>query len=286
MKKSVIIVNTYKEESRVLAFQIKKYLESSGILSHIFEYSHKINNDVSIEHCDFVITLGGDGTVLFAARQCAPERIPVFPVNLGEFGFIAPVSPNDWQTSLDAFLEGKMPVAERTMLCSSVMRRDGSGTAETKIFKGLALNDAVIKVCGGGQIARLFVECSGHAFGRFRCDGVIVSTSTGSTAYSAAAGGPIIDPELDTILLNPVSAFSLSNRPIVLGGKNKVFITVQETRNEELMLIMDGQQEQKLQTGDVVCIEKADCKALLAGCTHDVFYNALRSKLNWSGTAF
>lgn len=278
MKNCVIVVNTYKNEALSLAAEIQSFLSTKGISTFLLQFSgQNTTNDHCFETCDFAISLGGDGTVLFTSRFCAAKKIPIFPINLGEFGFIAGIQRHSWKEPLETFLSsGTVPV-ERNMLRVELIRN------KQMIFTQTALNDAVISTYGAARIVMLDVESSGVSFGRFKADGIIVATATGSTAYSAAAGGPIVDPELDALILSPVCAFSLSNRPLVLPSTAELSITVLPSRGTEIMLTCDGQVTHTALVGDIIRVRKATEKALLIGCDADVFYAALRSKLQWSG---
>ncbi len=278
MKNCVIVVNTYKNEALALAAEIQSFVEKKGIMTSLIQFSgQNTSNENCFSSCDFAVSLGGDGTVLFTARFCASRRIPIFPINLGEFGFIAGIQRNAWKEPLDRFIEaGTVPV-ERNMLRVELIRN------KEMLFSQTALNDAVISAFGAARIVMLDVASSGVSFGKFKADGIIVATATGSTAYSAAAGGPIVDPELDALILSPVCPFSLSNRPLVLPSTSELSITVLPSRGTEVMLTCDGQVTYNAMVGDIIRIRKATEKALLVGCDSDVFYAALRSKLNWSG---
>ncbi len=275
-KKVVIVTNTYKNESILLGKQIKAFLEQKQIDSDIFEFSNS-STGCSFSEYDFAITLGGDGTVLFAARGCLDYGVPIFPVNLGKFGFISGIQKEEWENSLSLFLAGKLPVTERTMLSVSVCSK-GKTTATST-----ALNDVIISADASARLVSLEIEYNHIPFGRYEADGVIIATPTGSTAYSAAAGGPIVDPELECFIVNPICPFSLSNRPVVLPATGPLLIKVLPSRETPVSLSADGQVSFALETDDLITITKAGKKVLLVNCTSDIFYGALKSKLHWSG---
>jgi len=277
VKKAIAIVNTYKPEAAVLASEIRNALQAREVSCDIYTYDG-ISVENPFDSYDFAITLGGDGTVLFAARYCARKKIPVFPVNLGEFGFIAGIQPHAWQTPLGEYLDGKKHGNERMLLTARVER------AGQQVFCSDALNDAVISGNGIAKIVKLEVLFNGMSFGTYKADGVIVATPTGSTAYSAASGGPILAPDLSAFVLTPICAFSLSNRPIVLPSTGTMKITVLGMRHKDAILTIDGQEVYSLLEGDSVYVSEAPDRIRLIGCDADVFYGALRSKLNWSGT--
>lgn len=277
MKKCLIVVNTHKDESQNLGRMIQSYLAAKSIESSVFCFDG-FSTENPFTGFDFVITLGGDGTVLFAARGCVENKIPVFPVNLGEFGFIASIQKNEWQKELDLFLAGKSEVDERNMLNAALV-----STRQSEPFSGIGLNDVVICAKTAARTIMFTVSYNDVPLGTFKADGIIISTATGSTAYSASAGGPIIDPELDALVLTPINSFSLSSRPLVLSPKGEVGITILPSRENDVIITIDGQKPFDLHEGDCIKIRRLQEKVKLVGCTTKKFYGALCSKLNWSG---
>ena len=276
MRNCLIIVNAYKDECMDYAEIVKQYLETRTIHCTTFLFSDA-NHSCSFEGHDFCVTIGGDGTVLFAARGCAPLGIPIFPINFGHFGFIASVQKREWAKLLDSFLDNKIPCSSRSLVQADLYR-------DNKLVSSLTgLNDMVISPKESARLISLELSFCDNPFGKFNADGIIVSTSTGSTASSAAAGGPIIDPALPAMLLIPVSPFSLSNRPLVLPPQGKLKAVVLPSRAQSVILTADGQITVDLCLGDVIEFHLAKNKVLLAGCTSQHFYRALRSKLHWSG---
>jgi len=276
MKKCLIIENVHKEESSELGRSIGVFLEKYGITAAHYRLD-QCDAAGPFKGNDFAVTLGGDGTVLYAARGCAPYGIPVFPVNLGEFGFIAGVQKNAWQQDLLSFIKGKTVPVGRNMIQVDVLH-DGRS-----IFSSNALNDIVItsQICA--QTLSFEVVYNHAPLGTFKADGIIVATATGSTAYSVSAGGPIVDPELDAFVLTPVNSFSLSGRPLVFNPDGELSVHILPWRNQKVMAKADGQKSVELTARDSIIITKAPQKALLVCCTIDNFYAALRSKLNWAG---
>ena len=276
MKKCLIVVNTDKTQSEILGIDIANFLKERGIEYEFLDFNGR-EQKAEFSRFDFVVTLGGDGTVLFASRGCAPCGIPVFPVNLGEFGFIAGIKPCDWEAGLEKFLAGKMAVTPRAMLFASVFR---SGKTAHEFF---ALNDIVVSAKSAAKTISLDISANSFPLGHFKADGVIVASSTGSTAYSASAGGPIVDPELNALVLTPLNPFSLSARPIVFGEKARLRIRIVASRNRCAIITVDGQEPFALEDDDEIEIRKSGHDALLAGASVEKFYDALRFKLNWSG---
>lgn len=277
MKKCLIVVNTKKNESQSYGKLIAEYLEKKGIKSDFFSFDG-FSTENPFPGNDFVITLGGDGTVLFAARGCVREKIPVFAVNFGEFGFIASVQKNDWKKELDRFLEGKSIIEERSMLHVALVSE-----SQGREFSSIGLNDVVICAKTAASTISLEVTYNEVPLGKFKADGIIVSTATGSTAYSASAGGPIIDPELDALVLTPINSFSLSARPLVLSPKGEIGVRILPSRQNDVIVTVDGQRHFDLHENDVLKIRRISDRFKLAGGKIEGFYDALRSKLNWAG---
>lgn len=278
MKKCLIVSNSYKKEAEHLVSDIRSFLDSHGISSSTFSYNGREECNVSTDFSgfDFVVTLGGDGTVLFAGRGCAPLGIPLFAVNLGKFGFLAAVQKDEWQKSLIDFLDGKSFISERSLVNCEVIRNGKT------VFNCDSMNDCLISSVATTRLVSLSVAYNHALLGNFAANGIIVSTPTGSTAYSAAAGGPIVEPSLPALVLTPVSSFSLSARPLVFGDNGEIVITVLENR-DEVMLSCDGQIEFSLMKNDVIILGIPEYKARIIGSTQEKFYSALQSKLNWAG---
>lgn len=276
MKNCLIVTNTYKEESQKLADEILEFLKTKEINSSIFEFNG-FSDVYPFTGYDFVITLGGDGTVLFASRGCATLGIPVFPVNLGQFGFIAGIQKSAWKSSLEDFLAKKLNIYRRSLLSFRVIRD------KKEIYLGCGLNDLVLNSGQAARTINLDLACNEIPLGECKADGIIIATSTGSTAYSASAGGPIVDPDVDALVLTPVNPFSLSMRPLIVSSKAELSIKVIPSREKKVNLTVDGQRPYELLENDEVKITKLEKDALLVGTSKENFYSALRFKLNWSG---
>ncbi|MDC7228540.1 MAG: NAD(+)/NADH kinase [Spirochaetales bacterium] len=276
IKKAVIIVNLLKPEAEALVDDITAYLDERKIQNEVFGYSGApITPD--IKEADIAFALGGDGTVLFSARTLACFEIPVLAVNMGNFGFITEVSKDEWKDTFEDYHAGRLKLSKRLMLKAAVIRNG------KKIKELHSLNDSVISAYGISKMIRLSVQLNGTHLGKYRADGVLVSTPTGSTAYSAAAGGPLLEPEMDAVLLNPICPFSLSNRPLVIPADKKIKIFVEQEQRAEVMLTVDGQTVFPLVPEDVVEFERAPEKALIISSDKRNFYEILRTKLKWSG---
>lgn len=232
------------------------------------------------EPVDLLVTLGGDGTLLRGARTITGADIPVLGINLGHLGFLTSCSGRNLATAFEQLRSGDFTLDYRVTLEASI--HDASGQrGEPQI----ALNDFVVHHSGAARIARLdlFVgQAEGHdEIGSFSADGVIVSTPTGSTAYSLSAGGPIVAPGVDCILVTPVCPHTLAVRPLVLAADERVIIKEVDPAGG-LMLSVDGQEAVAIQPGSVVEIGKGAVRVPLLRFPGHTFFSTLRRKLNWA----
>jgi NAD+ kinase len=225
---------------------------------------------------DMIIVLGGDGTLLSAARLVAGSRknVPIFGVNLGSLGFMAEVSVDELYANLAQALAGKLVTEERMMLTATVLRRGRTVGVYT------VLNDAVISKGAFARMVSLDVAVGTDDLTSIRADGLIVSTPTGSTAYSLSAGGPIIHPALHCFVLTPICPHTLSNRPIVIPDASVVRVKLL-SESEGISLSLDGQVVEPLRLHDVVEVRKAKRHARIIKHPTKDYYDILRSKLKW-----
>jgi NAD+ kinase len=222
---------------------------------------------------DLLIVLGGDGTLLSMARAVGDLGVPLMGVNLGGLGFLTATTLDEMLPSLEDVLEGRMVVEERIMLVARVVR---NGAA---ISEHMALNDMVITKSAMSRIISLAVSVEGHYATAYRADGLILSTPTGSTAYNLSAGGPIMGPTVDAIVLTPICSHTLTNRPLVLPASHRIEVTVQS--DQEIMLTVDGQIGVPLRERDVVEVVKATAHIRLIRFPQKDFFSVLRTKLKW-----
>jgi len=301
-KSAVLFVNLHKKNAADVAAQIKAELEKRGNKAVIFSFEGNPGKPPA-GNWDIAFSLGGDGTVLYTARSLAPLGVPILPVNFGTLGFIAEVERNDWLNVFEKWERGELSLSQRCMLEVSVVRSTSSEPEWAKlpgiennsqtIMKSVCLNDAVISAAGIAKLINLdvFINSTNNAeriaLGSFRCDGLIISTPTGSTAYSMAAGGPILDPEMEAMILNPICPFTLSNRPFVLPSRQTLEIVVSQGQHSRpkgslVLLTVDGQDTFELEHTDRVIIQQAPYSTLLIFAGKHSYYSALRNKLFWS----
>ena len=260
-----------------MAIEIAAALGNEGWTSSIFSFLGKPVGTPELSGASIVLTLGGDGTVLYSARAAASWGIPLLPINMGSLGFIAWVRHTEWLGRFREAVSGKLSLSSRFMLDIKVFR---SGE---RIARFSAMNDGVVSGAGPAKIVNLSMSVSGTALGTYRSDGIIIATPTGSTAYSLAAGGPILDPDMEAMVFNPICPFTLSNRPLVVPGDETIEVQVEREQREKILLTVDGQDYFNLEEGDRVLYCKAAHKALLFCNARGSFYQVLRAKLNWSG---
>lgn len=278
ISKVIIVANLRKDGAAILIDEISSYLKDLGIEVVVFSYPGKTEIP-ELETADLVFSLGGDGTVLFSSRIVESMSIPILAVNIGDFGFITEISKQEWKSAFTKYQNGQLNLSRRVMI-KVMVERDGISVA---FHKGL--NDAVISSNGIPNIIKLNLQINETNLGKYRADGIIVATPTGSTAYSISAGGPILDPEMEALIINPICPFTLSNRPIVVSGNEVIHITVEEGQRADVILSVDGQDAYPLKAGDQIIVERSQTKALLIRSDKRNFYDILRSKLNWSGGA-
>ncbi len=223
---------------------------------------------------DMVFVFGGDGTLLSAARTVSPSGTPLFGINVGGFGFLTEVSEKDALNGVRQVLKGSYFMEKRMMLEVSVERK------EKVLKKFLCLNDMVVTQISLSRLVHWRTQVHGEYIATYPADGMIVSTPTGSTAYSLSAGGAIVHPELNVLLLTPICPHTLYARPLVLTGENEIRITA-EGHSKDIMLTLDGQEGHALKVGDHVVVRKAACVTHLVRLNEKQFYHTLRTKLFW-----
>lgn len=229
------------------------------------------------KHCDLVIAAGGDGTFLTAARVIAYYDVPLIGVNLGRLGFLTDISPDELVATLNAILLGHYKEEQRHLLRTKIIR-DGQ-----VIHEETAVNEVVIHRWVTPSMIEIITTIDGVYLNSQRSDGLIISTPTGSTAYALSAGGPIIHPSLNALVLVPLNPHTFNNRPIVINDSAEIVISFYQTKQINALVTCDHIEIPEVLISDKILIKK-DPKAfrMLHPEGHD-FYNTLRKKLNWSG---
>ncbi len=273
----LIIANGYKEKAMSIAEEIEDYLLSHDVKTIIDPIQDFTEEHTVPRGTNLLISIGGDGTVLYSARLVQKLGIPILAVNLGTFGYITEIGATEWKVALDGILSDNYNISRRLMLRVTVIRNGKS------IWQELSLNEAVVTSSGLSKIIRLGLSLDNTRAGTFRSDGIIIATPTGSTGYSLAAGGPILDVEMGAIIITPICPFTLSNRPLVTDGEKTVSISVLPGQRTEVVLTVDGQLYCDLEEGDQVVVEKSRSKALLIASNIRNNTEVVRDKLHWSG---
>lgn len=229
----------------------------------------------SLTKSDLAIVIGGDGTLLHAARALAQHKIPIVGINMGRLGFLVDILPDEMPEKLGEILGGEYQEEERFLLQARVMRK------EKCVATAHALNDVVITTYHEVRMIEFATIINHHTINYDRADGVIIATPTGSTAYALSSGGPILHPSLDAITLVPICPHSLNHRPLVVGANSKVEIEIDRNCQTLAQATFDGNDNEILRPGDRVEITRAPLNVKLIHPKSYNFYDLLRIKLNW-----
>jgi len=267
MKTMAILADLKRKKARSVVQKLTSFLGRKKIKVLVNEIP---------KQADLVIALGGDGTILKVARQVSGLNLPVLGVNLGELGFLAGVNLSDFYSTLGLILKKRFRTVERMLLCSEVVRKSKT------VGRFLALNDVVVKNGVTARVIRLRLEVNNQYVATYVGDGLIVSTPTGSTAYSLAASGPIVHPDLSLIILSPICPHTLALRPLIISSGDTIKILV-ESDHHEVILTMDGQENIPLHLGDLVRVRKAKERLKLIVPEKKGYYQILRTKFKWGG---
>ncbi|MDD4602017.1 NAD kinase [bioreactor metagenome] len=224
------------------------------------------------DRIDVAISLGGDGTLLSALRKISDTSIPIFGINMGRLGFLTEVEVPQIEHYLEKLINGHYSVERRLML-DAVIRRDSK-----EIFVSSALNDIVITKASYSRMIELELEINSQAVTAFSADGLIIATPTGSTGYSLSAGGPIVNSALNVILITPICPHTLASRPLIVSQDEEITVITASTA-EDIVLTLDGQVVEKLQSNDKVFIRKSKNAAMFIKFGHKNYYQTLRTKL-------
>lgn len=281
MDKVGIIPNITKDKDMKLTKEIIKWIEENDgqVLLNEIEAEKIDRSDLAYkshemyDQADFIIVLGGDGTLLGVSRRVGRFGTPIFGVNLGRLGFLTEVEINDLYSALEKIKAGKY-IIEKRMMLEAIILNDN-----VQVDRFYALNDVVISKGAFARIVRLKTYVDNKYLDTFPADGLIVSSPTGSTAYSLSAGGPIVNPQNDLLIVTPISPYTLHARSIIVSDREKIYIEVEGDNNDEIVLTMDGQKGYMLKEGDSIIVGKADFTANFVKLNNRTFYDVLRKKL-------
>jgi NAD+ kinase len=282
MQTVAILAKPQKQELSTLLPELILWLKARGFRVVLDPVSGNYTQDAEIvprellpqEDPKLAIVLGGDGTLLAAARVFAAHAVPILSVNLGSLGFLTEVKLEQLYPTLEGWCEDCCEIDARPMLRAILMRRG------EKVGEYDALNDVVISKGAIARMADFSIELDGSLVAAYRADGVIVATPTGSTAYSLAANGPILSPHLDAMIITPVCPHILTIRPLVVDGGSKITITI-EGVPDQTYLTIDGQEAVLLRLNDEVICERSPYMVKLMRLGANGFFDVLREKLKW-----
>jgi NAD+ kinase len=282
-----IIYKRNFELARLEAEKLENWLKAEGMAVFSEEVSGGENLDshqdapsIFPKDMDSLVVLGGDGTLLGAARAVGKYGIPILGVNIGGLGFLTEIPLKRLYPAVEMMLQGRLEVESRLMLETRVLRE------KAEICKFPVLNDVVINKGALARIIDLDVHINDQFLTTFRSDGLIISTPTGSTAYNLSAGGPILYPTLTNFVVTPICPFSLTNRPIILPDSDTVSIGMRKESEEKVSLTFDGQVGFDFSYGDRVVINKSENKIKLIKSPDQTYFEILRAKLMWGGATY
>ena len=224
---------------------------------------------------DIAMVVGGDGTMLNAARTLCTHNVPMVGVNLGRLGFLTDIPQGDLESNLEALLQGRFSLEQRTLLKSMVLQND------VVIHEGISLNDSVISKGNTGRLIEFETRIDGRFVSHTRSDGIIVATPTGSTAYSLSAGGPIMYPTLSVMSIAPICPHTLSNRPIIISDESVVEIIAINTPETRAHLSLDGLVVHEISGDETIRLTKADTQFSIIRIDSHNHFEVLRTKLGW-----
>jgi NAD+ kinase len=262
----VIVTKPQQLEVAKAAEDLASWFEGRGI--------HASLEPSSAANADLCVVVGGDGTLLAAARLMGDRQVPILAINYGGLGFLTALTRDEMYPALERVLEGRM-VADVRMTMNVTVERDGTACETYQ-----ALNDAVIHKGALARIIELEARIDGQYVSKFRSDGLILSTPTGSTAYNVSAGGPIVYPGMAAIIMTPICSHTLTNLPLVLPPESRIEVTLRSAQ-DEVHVTVDGQVGMKLESGDTVTVHKSSRLVQLIAPAGKDFFDVLRGKLKW-----
>lgn len=228
------------------------------------------------EYPDALVTFGGDGTLLRGARLLRGHEVPILGINLGRVGFLTSAVRDQMVSAIDALVNGRYVLERRLSLHATILSEEGGLRSEQ-----IALNDVAIHKSGVARVVRIKVSVDGEDLGPYSADGVVVASPTGSTAYSLSAGGPIVAPGVEAMIVTPVCAHTLAVRPLVVPPDSTICIEPLSPGADDLLVSYDGQLGTTLTEGDSVYVRRAPSSVLLVRLGSEGYFTRMRQKLNW-----
>jgi len=281
MKKIAVFAKVHDPRCQDVAGELFRWLKERGyeplIESHLARHMNTPGVDAEDipDQADLVVVLGGDGTLISTVRIVGERTVPILGVNLGSLGFITEIALDELYPALEKCLSGEYRLSQRLML-QAVVERDNREMASH-----LVLNDVVINKGALARIVDLKTRVNCFDLTTFKADGLIISTPTGSTGYSLSAGGPIVTPSMNCIVITPICPHTLTNRPLVIDDDSMVTVTVNSLDDEDIFLTLDGQVGLELKSGDVIHVSRSQHNASLVMSERRDYFEILRTKLKW-----
>ena len=281
MKKIAVFAKVHDPRCQDVAGELFRWLKERGyeplLESHLARHMSIPGVDAEDipDQADLVVVLGGDGTLISTVRIIGERDIPILAVNLGSLGFITEIALDELYPALEKCLAGEFRISERLMLLAVVEREN------REMASHLVLNDVVINKGALARIVDLKTKVNCFDLTTFKADGLIISTPTGSTGYSLSAGGPIVTPSMNCIVITPICPHTLTNRPLVIDDDSTVMITVKSLDDEDIFLTLDGQVGLELKSGDVIHVSRSRHNARLVMSERRDYFEILRTKLKW-----
>lgn len=283
MKRIAIVAKVHDPRCLGVAGELIEWLTARGIeplveshLARHIRFPQRADTGCFLEGAELVVVLGGDGTLISAARLIDGRDIPILGVNLGSLGFMTEITVDELYPLLTDFLDGQFSVCDRMMLDCSVERD------KIEIARHQVLNDVVINKGALARIVDLDTTVDNLHLTTFKADGLIISTPTGSTGYSLSAGGPIVHPSMNCLAITPICPHTLTNRPIIVNDRSLISIMVSSCDDEDVFLTLDGQVGVELKSGDHIHVRRAEHASHLVMSKKRNYFEVLRAKLKWN----
>ena len=271
----LIYTNIHKDKDLALTTKVKKYLLGKDCKVHVY---HELEGRELPADIDYMLVLGGDGTVLQAVRDVKERYIPMLGINLGTLGYMTEVEPEQVEAAIDKLLSGQAHTEERMMLCADVLLKDKESDVQQ-----WALNDVVVARRGSLQIHDFNIYVNGQFLTKYSADGIIVTTPTGSTGYNLSAGGPIVDPRTKLLMITPICPHTFNQRSIVLSKDDEIVVEIPAGKEGSLQQVeasFDGSHQTLLQTGDRIRISRWEKEAVFLKLNEATFLDILSRKMS------
>ena len=286
MRKIGVIVNTKRARTDEVLPELRRqalrhgfelYAEDAGIAEALG--AEHLPVEAFPRQVEVALAMGGDGTVLYAARALHASEVPIMGINLGSLGFLTSVADSEMASALGALAAGRLEVSRRDVIACRILAEDGA-----EVGANPALNDVVLGWGASSRIVTLRLSVDGEVVGSFMCDGMMVCTPTGSTGHSLSAGGPILHPGICGFGINVICPHTLGSRPLVVPNSSRIEIEVANTA-KELILSIDGQDEYKVEEGGRIEIRRSPHQARFLQLPGHSYFSVLAQKLHWRGSS-